>query len=342
VYVQYDGKGNGQIYSFDTSTNKRARIHALMSFGNVPTASPSIALSPDRKWIAMTGLFRPSEKEMKQGKAVRSLWKISVDGKQTIRLSDPIPLLNGRACQNDSQCSDLGQVCNVGLGQCTKRNYTLGLSSPEWSNDGKTVYVVFSQHWSGASGRLEGGATLATVPANGGTMNLRNVVAGCQQITHPSFHPKDNSLVAYHSVCSSGLSGFHLYDGGLSKDGTKLIKDPNVNDQMGKVAWMPDGSGFFFLASTNWDTNNDGKTDLQGTGLVFYHSKDGKMEGAIPPLNQGLSFGQYAVSPNSDAFVLCVQNNQKSTFDLYWFSLGQKKSDSKQLTTDGKSCAPSW
>lgn len=339
LYIHYPnaGDGVGHVYVYDTTTKQSSLVTDL----DKTTKAPQISLSPDRKWFAMRAVFRPNETDLKQGISIPSLWVVSVDGKQFKRVTEPIlnSNLQGAACTIDSQCPSTGH-CNTSLGKCGLRNYSIGLGTPRWSNDGKTLWTNMSTYWSEGT-RITGGSVLASVPVSGGVLDLHNGSSGCQQVTHVTVHPKEDKLIANHTVCTSGKEGLHEY-AIPPKDGTQLFANPNLSAALGTLLYVPNGSGVIFLANTAWDLDNDQKPDTQGIGVAGYDFKEKTFGALLPPLKQGLAYQDMTMSPDSSKLVVCIYDSNANTNNLYQLDFKAQKDAFQPLIEDGKSCNPTW
>lgn len=341
VFNRYVRDTAAHLYSYDLATKKTTLISKLDDDGTIGT-NPSIALSPDRRWVAFRALFRPDAKDKAEGIAIPSIWKVSVDGKHFKRLTDTIPNPNKLTCENDSQCPK-PMTCILSLKRCAPAHFTVGLSTPTWSADGKTVYTSLSQTWTSGSS-IAGGAVLASVPATGGTLKTHYVGSSdCVLTIYPSAHPSENSLAAVHSVGGGCVPGLYRYALPPTSKPTRIFSSATVGVQQGPITWQPDGSAAFFLGDTTWDLNNDGTPETQGWGIVGVRIKDGALSGLLGPLATGKSYFSYDISPSGNEMAVCIFDSKASTYEIYLMDAADpKKVTFKQLTSGGKSCYPSW
>jgi Tol biopolymer transport system component len=338
LYVHYPkGDEVGHIYAYDIATKQSRLITELDN----TTKTPRVAISPDRKWFALVAFFRPNDTDLKQGIPIPSIWVVSVDGKQFRRVTEPLLNTNasGASCSADAQCPATG-FCNTTLGKCSLRNYSMYLGVPSWSADGKTIWTTLSQFWNEGT-RLTGGGVPASVAASGGVLEPHVVNSGCAQVTHVAAHPKASQLAAIHSVCSSGKPGLHSY-AVPPKEGTQMFFDASVEVSLGKLAWLPDGSGILFLANTGWDLNGDQKPDVNGIGVAGYDIGKKQLSAIIPPLKTGLSLTGMTLSPDGKKLVVCVFDSSNSTNSLYMLDSDDQQNPFKPIVEDGKSCEPAW
>ena len=338
VYVHYpknDGVGHIKIYDLKTKTAR------LVTDLDNKTKTPSVSLSPDRKWIAFRASLRPNAEDLKQGITIPAYWVVSVDGKQLRRVTETIPNSNNTnaTCQSDVECATTG-YCNTALGRCSLRNYSIGLGRPAWSADGKTLWGVLSTHWSEGT-RLTGGSSLFDVPVSGGIINIHTNTSGCAQVTHISTHPTQNKLVSVHSVCTSGKPGLHMYDL-PPKQSTQVFSNPNISAELNTTAWLPDGSGVLFVTSTTWDLDNDGKADTSGIGIAGYDLNTKQFSAILPPLKTGTFYSNFTVAPDAKRLLVCIYDSTNNRSDIYVLDTTNQAEPFKALIEDGKSCDPSW
>lgn len=338
LYIKYPGNdGVGHVYAYDWNTKKSRLITDL----DGKTKTPSISVSPDRKWFALRAYFRPNDTDLKQGILVPSLWVISVDGKLFRRVTEPILNSNtsGASCTVDSQCASTGW-CNVSIGKCSLRNFSIGLETPRWSRDGKTLWTVQSQYWSQGT-KVTGGGVLASVPVSGGVLKTYNTNSGCAQVSNISLHPKEDKLVAIHTSCTSGKPGLHIYDIPPTTP-TQLFFQADVSVALGTTVFFPDGAGVLFLANSSWDTNNDKKPDLNGIGIAAFDLGKKQLAAILPPLQTHLSYTDMTLSPDGKQIIMCIFDSQKTTNNLYVLDATNKDKPFQPIIEDGKSCNPSW
>ena len=341
VYVKFVRSSVGHIYSHDLATGKSTLITKLDDDGTTGTASPQIAMSPDRRWIAFRALFRPNDKDKADGLAKPSIWKVSVDGKHFARVTDPLPNPNNITCTTDAQCVK-PMTCILSLKRCAPKHFTIGLSAPTWSADNKTIWTALSQTWTSGSS-IAGGAVLASVPATGGALQTYyQGNTGCALTIYPAAHPKEGSIAAIHSVCSGGVPGLYKYGMPPTAKPARMFSSSTVGVEQGPVAWMPDGSVIYFSASAMWDLDNDGTAETQGSGIVGLQIKDSKLGGLLPPLKTGSLYSGIAIAPSGTQMAACIFDSNAQTYKIYLLDSSNTKTPFSELITDGKSCNPSW
>lgn len=338
LYIKYPSSNSvGHVYAYDTVKKESKLITDLDN----KTETPQISISPDRKWFAMRAAFRRNETDLQQGISIPALWVVSVDGKQFRRVTEPIlnPNLKGAECTVDSQCPSTGH-CNTAIGKCGLRNYSIGIGTPRWTNDGKTLWTNYSTYWSEGT-KITGGSVFASVPVSGGVLDIATSSSGCQQVTHVAVHPKENKLYGIHTVCTGGKEGIHSYDIPPT-NGTQLFFQENVSVALGTLVMVPDGSGMLFLANTAWDTNNDKQPDISGIGIAGYDFKEKTLGAILPPLKTGLAYTDMTISPDGSKLAICIFDSGASKNNIYLLDFTNKENPFQPLIEDGQSCAPAW
>ena len=83
-----------QLWALD-AVSKSERLISRLDDALVPgelLVGHGLALSPDRRWVAFAAFFRPSDHpaDRSLGRYTKMVWKVSVDGKQYVRISPPL------------------------------------------------------------------------------------------------------------------------------------------------------------------------------------------------------------------------------------------------------------
>ncbi len=123
-------------------------------------------------------------------------------------------------------------------------------------------------------------------------------------------------------------------EGGLSP--RELVSsahlDGSVNVFGAKVSWFSDGSGFLFIGGTV-------ETDWRPS-LLAYDGTDGAVS-LLVPAPEGTAIYGAAISPDASKIVYCLRDDDGPT-NLRLIDLDLASPTDVALTTDGKSCAPSF
>ncbi|MEO8901268.1 MAG: hypothetical protein ABI488_06165 [Polyangiaceae bacterium] len=142
-----------------------------------------------------------------------------------------------------------------------------------------------------------------------------------------------------HSVCVPGQgdgAGVYLYPAAGGQSPQQLVSsshvDGNVDVFLAKPSWFSDGSGFLFLggtADTNWRPS-----------LLIDDLSTNEISLLVPaPVGAGLY--NVAVSSDTSKVVYCLHNDDGHT-DLHLIDLSLASPTDIELTSDGKSCYPSF
>lgn len=272
-------------------------------------------LSPDRRRVAIASLYGPTKEDNATGIATRAIWTLATDGSDFRRLTPTFP--------------------NNGGG---KSGFNIDVGNPIWSADGANILYDFGNYWYESS-KLQGGSTPWYVASAGNTLpSSWPVPLGCSVI-HPSLNPATGEVLAIHSVCvpGSGEDGIYLYptEGGSSPK--LLVKSAhvtgNVDVFLQKASWLGDGSGFLFLGGseeTGWSV-----------GVHAYDVTKGTVSPIIsPPADSGI--WSVAITPDGSKIVYCLYDNNTSKTDLHLFDVTASPPTDTAITSDGKSCYPSF
>jgi hypothetical protein len=324
VFVKTVRKETDHIFAYDTATNTATLISALDDNGTSGTHVYGIAISPDRKWVAFTGIFRPS---LDDAKALTpdAVWIVSVDGSTYRRLTAPIPNTDTTPCTVDAQYQPLGEVCNTSLGQCRKALFSMDLYSPAWAPSGDTVWLDFQELWEDSPGHFAGGGSLATVSAQGGVMLPVMSHDSCEFLTSASIDRTGTKIAAERSICINGeQDGLVLFD--IASKTTQLLFAGTIRS---RPVYSPDGSGIAFIAWRGTSTFQD---------LLFYSFAKSQASTIIQAAGDQPAQGvqDVAIAPDSDHFVIVTGNN------LYLYQASMLMAGPKMLTSDGMNSAPSW
>jgi hypothetical protein len=341
VFARYTEERTGQIYLYDIQTQQERPLLTLEGKG---AESPQLAISPDRKWIAMIAYYKPTASEIATGYKIPSIWKIAADGTYIQRLSQPIPVpAEEGSCVTKLDCN-VPKVCNA-KGRCQFDALRFQLTQPQWSGDSKTIWTSFGQFYTGVAG-LTGGLRPASLSAEGGTLQIYNTTASCQIVGYSNIHPTSNRVVAVHGVCQGATpSGLFAYNTPPQGAGEELLANtPNFDISLATPIFTLDGSGLLFKATTDWDTNNDGQPDTRGEGIIAASLQSGQLNGLLPPPGDGIAYDSFALSPDGNRIAACLANYNQRIYNLIIadFTVQNPQDFIKILSRDGKSCMPTW
>ncbi len=337
IYLKMTKGGERSLHAYDTATKKSWMIKSFQKldqkYQKIGSRNIQLALSPDRKWIALM-LFNPDKKDLDSGFLTRGIWKLSADGKEMIRLSEPVVNPHQTNCQSDADCyqNPTGNYCHPIRKKCEKKNFDIKLNGTiAWSADGKEIWFALAQSWTSSNGKLVLSSWLASVSSEGGPIKLHNSGAGCYVTQNPSPHPKKPLLVALRFICANfenNIDGIYAYDIPIQKPKLLIKFDGNLKAEggtAGKLIWTKAGDGFFFAAATVWDLNGDGQAETKGQGLLAFDAVNGKLYGVIPPQRDRL-IASYDISPDEKEIVYSIiRRDRNSPTAIYIFNPKQKK-----------------
>ncbi|MBX3196621.1 MAG: hypothetical protein KF894_00590 [Labilithrix sp.] len=273
------------------------------------------ALSPDRRRIAIASLRSPTKEDTATGLATRAIWTLAIDGTDFLRLTPTFP--------KDDQ---------------GRNRFSYNVADPVWSADGSRVLYDFGSYWYEGT-TFSGGSVPWSVSAAGGEAPTSFPTQfGCSVID-PARNPATGEFLFIHSVCVPGQGdgdGLYLYpaDGGTKPK--KLLGsahvDGSIDVHLEKASWISDGSGFLFIGGTS-------ESDWTPS-LFAYDMQAGTASPLVVP-PQGSAIVSVAMSPDASKIVYCLRNDD-STSDLHVIDVSAASPTDTPITTDGKSCYPSF
>ncbi len=336
VFV-FDGAGAAELHAFDLATSSRRAIFTVDD-GSAWSVR-DVALSPARDTIAFASHYGYDAMAypLEDGLPTEAIWAVDVDGTDVRRLMAPLKDDRGTVeCTHDSTCEPLGMVCDGAVSRCRESARTREVGELAWSPAGDALWFVHADHfWQGTS--LRGGTTLGRVAATGGAPELFAANGGCAQVTAPAPHPTDGSLLAVRSVCTSGGARVVRFDAMPPQQGTELFSEADLEFwvDLSDMEWTRDGRGFVFGAYGG---------SFESDAIVFLEAATGTLYLAFEAASGQWIEGQ-DLAPDGKRMVVCVGErgaDDEARRDLYLVDLTATTPTATPLTTDGKSCAPSW
>lgn len=315
LYVYHQTPDNDLLVAHELETGDEVVITDLKGDGSSGWPIEGFALSPDRRRIALASLYDPTAEDVATGLATRAIWTLALEGSDFQRLTPTFP--------NDSQ---------------GRQGFQYSVDYPAWTADGSQVVYNFGTYWWEGT-NLEGGTFPWIVDADGGSLPTTFTTSAPCTVIHPARNPVTGDFLFIHSVCVPGQGsgdGLYLYPATGSSSPQQLVASTHVEGGVDvflrTAAWLPDGSAFLFMggtAETNWRA-----------GLLLYDLQDGAVYSlAAPPENASV----YGATVNADAtkIVYCVRDDDGKE-DLRVIDLSAASPTDTALTTDGKSCDPSF
>ncbi|OJY20603.1 MAG: hypothetical protein BGO98_04760 [Myxococcales bacterium 68-20] len=316
LYLRHESKDHDLIVARDLASGEERVVTDLTGDGSSGWEIRGYALSPDRRRIAIASLYGPTKEDTATGLATRAIWTLATDGTDFRRLTPTFP--------KDDQ---------------GRKGFTYDVSDPMWTADGSRVLYDFGSFWYEGT-TLAGGSVPWIVSAAGDAApESFPTQFGCSVI-HPARNPATGEYLLIHSVCVPGQGdgdGLYLYpaDGGTRPK--KLLASAHVNGSVDvfleKASWLSDGSGFLFIGGTS-DTD-------WNPSLLAYDMKAGTVSAIVVP-PQDSTIYSVAISPDASKIVYCLRNDNDSTVDLHLIDVSAASPTDTAITTDGKSCYPSF
>jgi hypothetical protein len=271
-----------------------------------------------------------------------------VDGKQFKRLTPPLdePLDKGGPCKPNG-CL-FGERCDA-TGTCRKESLDVSYRYPVWSPDGKTVYFTQLLWWVCSASSIRPCVYAAVRSASGGAMRTWNApFNSCIADVPLAVSPVTNSLLVSRGSCVNFTSG--LYEWITEPPAEKRLIAAYSNgtsseyfDPEESAAWLPDGSGFLFVAQGKTKKVTIGPNRLRFYRQGIYRwTESAGVKLLYEPPEDGLDIQSLAISASGQAVVEVIRptevddNSQLHLFDIQTGTLGE------QLTTSGDNKLPSW
>jgi hypothetical protein len=251
------GASEKHLYAYDLKT-RQARLVFDFSPGNV---LPDFQMSRDRRWVVVTAVgFGLDASDQRPAVQIMHLWKISVDGRQSVRLTRPI-------YPADDTCPEYVNSYGPHEQTCLREH-----TDPVFSPDGRSIYFSLFQgqdivgtlacnnnadcpgmstcynrlRCSGI--RLRGGSRLARISSRGGVHEDLPLNSGCLFESNPTFSHGGDRMLFTLSQCAGRRvrPGIHLLEAPIEQTVSRpVVRDEGLN---GAMAWKPDDSGFLYQA----------------------------------------------------------------------------------------------
>ena len=141
-----DGKLIFHLWVRDVVTGAERLVSRLddQLTGLRTTAGDRISISPDRRWIALSVAMGYEKEDLHLLGRTRMIWKVSVDGKQLVRVSGPITDWRAPCTptlpESSNECSE-NMFCDRNSSKCTFDFWSESYEHPVWSPDGDTIFA---------------------------------------------------------------------------------------------------------------------------------------------------------------------------------------------------------
>jgi hypothetical protein len=316
LYVRHETADQDVLVALDLDSGDERVVTDLTGDGSSGWEIDGYALSPDRRRIALASLYAPTAADTATGLATRAIWTLTTDGRDFRRLTPTFP--------NDAQ---------------GRKAFQHDVGGPEWTASGAEVLYDFGTYW--YEGTTLKGATFPwLVAADGKQLPSSFPTSADCSILHPARNPVTGELLFIHSVCIPGQGdgdGLYLYPADGSTNPQQIISSTRAADGidvfLAKPSWFADGSGFLFIGGT-------ADTDWRPS-LLAYDGTENKV-GMLVPAATGETIYSVSISADASKIVYCVHDNDSGDENLRLIDLSGATATDSALTTDGKSCDPSF
>lgn len=335
VYAQEVRPGVHHIMAFDLDTQATTLVSSLDDNGSSGTKLESLAVSPDRAWVAFTAYFRidPADLAGASAAPTEAIWEVSADGKMFRRISAPLPAPSSPACKLDIDCKPLGEFCDITYKHCALRAASRTLDVESFTPDGAALILRFSQIGINTDGLIVGGSSVFTVNAAGGVPTGAIDVNGACPVAIPG-DVRDGQLLVMRGV------GTRL---GCDRDGVYTVPFPPAGTGQPVVLGDPGIATNFDVAAVAPRWFQDGLlfagSDPTGPYGLFTATSGGKNVARVTGLGTR-SINTITVGDSLDVAIVDTFTGPTTARDLYRIDL--MTGMVQPLTTDGKSSLPAF
>jgi Tol biopolymer transport system component len=312
---------------------KHQKVRSVTDFDGANVLS-DISLSPDRRWVAFSALgFRLKKSDQRAAVINLHLWKVSVDGKHFVQLSQT-------SIPPDGNCPDFVNSYGPHEQTCYRQR-----GAPCFSPDGEQVYysLFYSEDIIGtircntdadcpgmsecyhrmrcAGIRTRGGSRLFRMPVRGGADEGLPLKSPCMFSSNPIFSHAGDRMLFTQSICSGSNQGVHVMKAPFDRQTSRRLVEDDVDGKT--VVWRPDDSGFLYQSGQKIKEYNFA---YKSTAMRFQYRR-GTIQG---------------FSPNADhsAMVIALQASDKKVASLYLMDMDTAKL--KLLTRGHHDTWPCW
>lgn len=227
---------------------------------------------------------------------------------------------------------------NTGGGRTT---FTIEVDRPAFTQDGSELIYNFGNYWY-AGTTLKGGSFPWSVSATGGALPAGFTTISSCSVLHPAVNPATGEVLFIHSVCiRSADEGLFLYPKNGGTAPTMLVRARQgagqVDPSLTPPSWVADGTGFVFVALASVDRS--GTTDTAQSLFLYDMTTNQTAPLVIPDPDEYVQAA--AIAPDASAIVYCLRHGSDA-YDLHLIDLTTDPATDSPMTTDGKSCYPTF
>jgi hypothetical protein len=308
-----------QIWAYDIDAGTERLITDFD--GKLPATALTgpITLSPDRRWVAFSGHFKPAAFIYEA--FVRLIWKVSVDGKTFVRLTpatDPRP-----SCSAAMPCTGFAQkTCEQG--RCMPHGWIYAHEDPAWSPDSSVVLFTITEIYC-----YQFGCTSFGLPL-GMTRGAISLAAFMDDRADSEI--KVLARAADFDKCDT-------FGARLSRDGKQLAISYECGGAMSLLVSAADGSDpvsfdFGKLGDAEWAA--DGKTmyvsTLDGSTVSRLDLDSAKTTVVLSNADPKESVENFRISEDGRKLIFSSRNSETSAVNLLMLDLSS--GDVRKLTSD--------
>ena len=318
LYTYAETPDHDILVARDIRTGDERIVTDLTADGSEGWEIWGASISPDRKRIAIASLFGPTKADNDTRLATRRIWTLNPDGTDFQRLT---PVFE-----------------NTGGG---RTNFTIEVSAPAFTQDGKDIIYEFGNYWYEGT-TLKGASFPWKVSSTGATLPEPFDSSTSCSVLEPAVNPVTGDVLFVHSVCINRADeGIFLYPKGGGTAPTQLLQAGYgvgyVQPSLTPPSWVSDGSGFAFVGNTDVDRN--GSQVTVSAVFVFDTSSGDVTPLVVAEPNEYIRAA--AIAPDASGIVYCVSHGSNA-LDLHLLDLTTEPATDSPMTTDGKSCNPTF
>jgi hypothetical protein len=334
------------IYAMDVNSRTERLLSNLDDDGQRTGALHGLAVSPDRRRIAFASkAFRATAEDSKFGFSSGAIWAVDASGNDFQRLTPPYDsqVRDAGPCTRDSDCAEL-YTCQ--MARCVRATFGMGYSAPVFSSDGTKVFFREAWSWFDERGGTINAVFLQSwVRIASGARPTDLGLPSCKGQQPLARHPSTGSLLIFRATCAGPQTDPSWFtewtpDGthrAVHRDDTGRI--PLTQDNLPYAAWLPDGSGFYYVSVGEPNSKGNPRSSKQGLSLW---TASGGGKSVYAPGADSTDVDGVTVMGNGTVIVeLARFAGATDTHDLYQLD-PQSGQATTQLTQGGNNHHPTW
>jgi hypothetical protein len=335
------------IYALDVTTRAERLLTNLDDDDTKTGIVYGLSVSPDRRKIAFgSKTFRTTPDDNKFGFSSGILWTVSANGREFQRITPSYDsqIRDAGSCTRDADCAEL-YSCQ--MSRCVRASFSMSFGSPVFAADGSRIF--FREAWSWIDER---GGTINAVLAQSwlriadGARPVDSGLPSCKAQQPLARHPVSGSLLVFRATCAGPTTDPSWFtewtEGGthrpLHRDDTGRI--PITPESQPFAAWLPDGSGFYYISLGERNATGNPRSSKQG--LSLWTSGASTANSIYPPgTNGGDVDGVTVLGTGAVVVELARLEGGSDRHDLYLVDPATGQAAMK-LTDSGNNHDPAW